>query len=68
MLDGGGTAAITAPDPTQPAVLIRAKDITVRAFTITGGLGGVIITQGGRDSSTAISSATLAFTGSARVN
>jgi parallel beta-helix repeat protein len=47
MLDGCGTAAITAPDPTQPAVLIRAKDITVRAFTITGGRGGVIITRGG---------------------
>ena len=46
-LDGGGTTEITAPDPTQPAVLIRAKDITVRAFTITGGRGGVIITRGG---------------------
>ena len=48
MLDGGGTAAITPPDPTQPAVLVRAKDITVRAFTITGGFGGVVITQGAR--------------------
>ena len=47
ILDGGGTAAITAPDPAQPAVLVRAKDITVRGFTITGGRGGVIITQGG---------------------
>jgi Right handed beta helix region len=32
----------------QPAVLIRAQDITVRGFTITGGRGGVAITQGGR--------------------
>ena len=47
-LDGGGSAAITAIDPTQPAVLVRAQDITVRGFTIAGGLGGVAVTQGGR--------------------
>jgi parallel beta-helix repeat protein len=47
-LDGGGTAAITASDPTQPVVLIRAQDITVRGFAITGGRGGVAVTQGGR--------------------
>jgi len=47
-LDGGGTAGITATDPARPVVLIRGQDITVRGFTITGGLGGVAITQGGR--------------------
>ena len=47
-LDGLGTAAITATNPTQPAVLIGAQHVTVRAFTITGGFGGVIITAGGR--------------------
>jgi parallel beta-helix repeat protein len=46
-LDGGGTAAITAVDPTRAAVLVNAKNTTVRAFTITGGLGGVVVTQGG---------------------
>ena len=47
-LDGAGTAAITATDPARPVVLIRAQDITLRGFTITGGFGGVVITQGGR--------------------
>jgi parallel beta-helix repeat protein len=46
-LDGGGTAAITGPDVTQPTVLVRAKDITIRGFTITGGLAGIAVTQGG---------------------
>ena len=47
-LDGGGTAAIIAADPTLPAVLVRGRDITVRGFTVTGGFGGVVVTQGGR--------------------
>jgi hypothetical protein len=47
-LDGGGTAAITATDQTLPVVLITAQDITVRGFAITGGRGGVAVTQGGR--------------------
>lgn len=47
-LDGGGTAAITGPDPTRPTVLVRAQDITVRAFTVTGGMDGIAVTQGGR--------------------
>ncbi len=47
-LDGGGSAAIIAADPAVPAVLVRARDITVRGFTITGGFGGVAVTRGGR--------------------
>ena len=47
-LDGGGTAAITPADQSLPAVLVRARDVTIRGFTITGGFGGVAITQGGR--------------------
>ena len=27
--------------------MVRAKDTTIRAFTITGGLGGIAVTQGG---------------------
>jgi parallel beta-helix repeat protein len=46
-LDGGGTATITGPDGTTPTVLVRSKDVTIRAFTITGGLGGIAMTQGG---------------------
>ena len=46
-LDGGGAASITGPDPTQITVLVRAKDVTIRGLTITGGMGGIAITQGG---------------------
>jgi hypothetical protein len=46
-LDGSGSAAIAPLDQTQAAVLVRAKDVTIRAFTITGGFGGVVVTQGG---------------------
>ena len=46
-LDGGGAAAITGPDPTQPTVLVRSKDTTIKGFTITGGLGGIAVSQGG---------------------
>lgn len=46
-LDGGGAASITGPDPTQITVLVRAKDVTIRGLTITGGFGGIAITQGG---------------------
>ena len=46
-LDGGGVAAIAGPDSTQPTVLVRAKDITIKAFAIAGGFGGIAFTQGG---------------------
>jgi parallel beta-helix repeat protein len=46
-LDGAGAASITGPDPTQITVLVRAKEVTVRGFLITGGLGGIAMTQGG---------------------
>jgi parallel beta-helix repeat protein len=46
-LEGGGTAAITGPDVTQATVVVRAKDVTIRGFTITGGLAGIAVTQGG---------------------
>jgi hypothetical protein len=67
-LDGGGSAAILAADPALPAVLVRARDITVKGFTITGGRGGVVITSVERELSTAMSSATQAFTGSSSVS
>jgi Right handed beta helix region len=46
-LNGGGTAAITGVDPTRITVLVKAKDITIRGFTITGGFGGVYMSFGG---------------------
>jgi parallel beta-helix repeat protein len=45
-LDGGGMAAITGLDPAQPTVLVRGRDITIRAFTITGGMDGIAVIQG----------------------
>jgi parallel beta-helix repeat protein len=47
-LDGAGAAAIAGSDSTQPTVLVRAQDITIKGFTITGGLSGIAVTQGGR--------------------
>jgi hypothetical protein len=46
-LEGGGTAGITAADATLPTVLVRAKDVTIRGFAVTGGFGGIVVTQGG---------------------
>src|SRR5262249_44752392 len=46
-LEGGGAAAITGPDVTQATVVVRAKDVTIKGFTITGGLAGIAVTQGG---------------------
>jgi parallel beta-helix repeat protein len=47
-LDGAGAAAIAGSDSTRPTVLVRGKDITIKGFTITGGLSGIAVTQGGR--------------------
>ena len=46
-LDGQGTATINGPDATRATVEIRGNDITVRGFTITGGLFGVRVIAGG---------------------
>jgi parallel beta-helix repeat protein len=47
-LDGSGTAAISGPDPTQPTVLVRGRDITIRGFTISRGRDGIaVVIQGG---------------------
>ena len=46
-LDGGGTAAISGSDPAQPTVLVRGRDVTIRGFTVTGGLVGISVRDGG---------------------
>ncbi len=45
-INGGGTATITAPSNTSPAVNIRGKGILLQGFTITGGSNGVHINRG----------------------
>ena len=46
-VDGGGTAALSGSDPERPTVLVRGRDVTVRGFTITGGLAGIAVRDGG---------------------
>ncbi len=45
-LDGQGTATING-DPSTFAVAVRGRGITIRGFTITGGLQGVAVLDGG---------------------
>jgi len=45
-LDGADAAAIAGPDATQPTLSVRARDITIRALTITGGFDGISVSQG----------------------
>ena len=47
-LDGGGTATINGPNTTtQATVMVRAKGVTVKGFTITGGYDGLWVVFGG---------------------
>jgi parallel beta-helix repeat protein len=46
-LDGGGTAVLNGPNASNPTVTVRGREITVKGFTITGGLDGVQIYRGG---------------------
>jgi parallel beta-helix repeat protein len=46
-LDGKGLAAIHGPSATSNTILIRGRGITVKGFTITGGLNGVTVLAGG---------------------
>jgi nitrous oxidase accessory protein NosD len=45
-LDGRGTATING-DSTTFAVTVRGRGITIRGFTITGGLQGIAVLDGG---------------------
>jgi parallel beta-helix repeat protein len=48
ILDGQGTATITAQDPTDPTVNARGNGITIRNFvSIAGGETGILVTRGG---------------------
>ena len=48
ILDGQGTATITAPDPSDPTINVRGSGITIRNFvSIAGGETGILVTRGG---------------------
>jgi hypothetical protein len=46
-LDGRGSARIQSPAPSQNAIAIQGREITIRGFTISGGNNGIIIQRGG---------------------
>lgn len=46
-LDGGGKAIIHGPDLDEVTISVRGRGIVIRGFTITGGLDGVRVQQGG---------------------
>jgi nitrous oxidase accessory protein NosD len=46
-VDGQGKATITALDARQPAVQVLGREITIRGFTVTGGLFGIAVNRGG---------------------
>ena len=45
-LDGQHKATIKAPDPSQPAIQILGREITIKGFTIIGGSFGVAVNRG----------------------
>jgi parallel beta-helix repeat protein len=48
VLDGGGTATINGPNTTTNAtVMVRARGVTIKGFTITGGYDGIWVVFGG---------------------
>jgi parallel beta-helix repeat protein len=46
-LDGQGKATINGPDSSKPTILIGGRGITIKGFTITGGLQGIQVWGGG---------------------
>jgi len=47
-LNGGGTATINGPNiETLATVMVRARDVTIKNFTITGGYDGIWVVFGG---------------------
>lgn len=46
-LDGGGQATIHGPDAAIDTMSVAGRDITIKGFTITGGLDGINVNRGG---------------------
>jgi hypothetical protein len=46
-LDGGGTAAIVAPNERQPVLTVAGRKITVRGLGLAGGRNGIDVVNGG---------------------
>lgn len=47
-LDGGGKATIKGVDPDAFTVSVRGRGIVIKGFTITGGIDGIRVQQGGQ--------------------
>ena len=45
-IDGHGKATVHAPDARQPAIQVLGREITIKGFTVTGGLFGVAVNRG----------------------
>jgi len=46
-LDGQGTATIKGPDSNTATIRVTGRGITIKGFTITGGLSGIQVSAGG---------------------
>ncbi len=47
-LDGGGKATINGTDPDAFTISVRGRGIVIKGFTITGGIDGIRVQQGGQ--------------------
>ncbi len=47
-LDGQGKATINGPDKGKPIIEVRGRGITIKGFTVTGGLRGISVRWGGQ--------------------
>lgn len=45
-LDGQRKATIKAPDPGRPAIQVLGREVTIKGFTVIGGLFGIAINRG----------------------
>ena len=46
-LDGQATSTINGSAATGSTVIVRARGVTIKRFTVTGGLNGILINRGG---------------------
>lgn len=47
-LDGQGKTTIEGADARKPTIVVRGRGITIKGFTVTGGLQGIAVQRGGQ--------------------